>query len=116
MPRMVVHPREPRDHPRHPGQRPQIRVETMRAGPLPERLIHPSQLLLVQFGLATRPAGTAQGLSAPTFPGSVPTTDTLAADLEFPSDARQNHSARREQTGGTAPPLVHGLEVTPGNR
>jgi len=112
---MVVHPRQPLDNTGHSRKRPQIRVETMRACPLPERSIHQLELLSFQFRLPARPARAAQRSSATPLPCSVPTAHALATDLEFASNRRKVHSAGSEPSGSAAAPMFHGLEIAPGS-
>ena len=111
---VVAHSRDPLDEGGHPRQRPQLGPKTMRPGSLPQCLVYQSQLLVVQFRLAPSPARTTNPARLTRSPCLPPTAHALAADVEFPRHLRLSPLASGEQPRRTAPPLLHGREISPG--
>jgi hypothetical protein len=60
MARVIAHPSHTFHHRRYAWQRPQIRTEALRPGPLPQRLLYLPQLSPVQLRFAARTARAAQ--------------------------------------------------------
>jgi len=111
MSRVIVDPRHPLDYRSYPGQGPQFGSKTVSPSSLPQFDIDQSQLLPVQLRLAACPTCASQGAAAAALPLPVPATYTLAADPQFSSNCRQDHSASDEQTGRSLPPLLHCAEI-----
>jgi len=83
----------------HARQRPQIRIEAVRASALAQSLIHLPQLPRFQFGFTSRPASTSQSRGPAASPFPVPPRHTLTTDLEFAGNGCMDHFAGRKQAG-----------------
>jgi hypothetical protein len=72
MPRVVAHPGQALDDPRHPRQSPQVGGKAVRRGAAPQGRVDPGQLPAIQTRLAAQPSSGLQAGSALAGPGMVP--------------------------------------------
>src|SRR2546427_2108468 len=110
MTRVIGHAREPLDHRRDPRQRPEVRRQPMRAGPLAERLIDTHQLGRGQFRFPPRPPRAAQRGTSTTSPLMIPATHALPAHPQGAGDTGHD-LARRKQAGRALPAQFQGVEI-----
>ena len=112
MARMITNSGHPLDHRGHAWKRPQIAAEAVSPAASAQRLLDGTKLTTVQLRLATRPPGAAQGVrpAAPPFP--IPTTDTLATDLQVARYGRQNQLAGSKQASRLLAPTLQILEIS----
>lgn len=111
MPGVIVDAGHALDDPRHPGQRPEIRGEGVRPGPLPQRPLHLAELMAIQLRLAARPPGPLQCADTAPLPFPVPPTHALPTDLQLPGDSRQDQLAGSKQATRLFAPLLQVHEV-----
>lgn len=113
MSRMILHTRQPLDDRGYSRQGPEVGPKPMRLRPLAQRPIYQLQLPAVQLRFAARATGCSQGCHTALPPLSVPTADTLAADLQKACHRGQN-LASAEQLGGLLSAIFQGLEISSG--
>jgi hypothetical protein len=91
MPRVIPDPGESLDELGDARQGPQVRLEPVCPRAVPQRRVDPGQLLMVQAGPPTQPAGRRQTVPPVLFPRLVPMVRGLAAD----AIPRDHHGLRR---------------------
>jgi hypothetical protein len=111
MSRMIVDAGQAFDHAGDAGQCPQLGGEPMRAGALPQRTVHASQVGGCQFRLPASAARAAQRGAPPAVPRCVPSTHALAAHLQGASHRRHDLAGGKQARRPTAA-LFQGLKVS----
>ena len=102
MPGMMAHPRQSLDDRRHPGQRPEIRAESVHTRPRAQRLLDRRQLLRLELGLAPRAARRFEPRAPVGVPGVIPVVGCHRRNPQGP----RHHSLRlalRKQSGSLEP-------------
>ncbi len=112
MRRVILHPGETLDDHRHAGQRPEIRREAERAGPLAQGGIDVRQPAALEFGLAPRAPGATQRRPSALAPRAKPPHDTLATNAEPARDRALRVLAGGEQPGRHLPTYFHPMEIS----
>jgi hypothetical protein len=111
MPRVIVHPGHPLDHLRHPRQRPQVRVETVRPRPFSQRPVDLAQLCGFYSRHPPSPSRASQRFRAAPLPLPKPATHALTAHVQRAGHRRQAFP-RAKQAARLLPPLLQALEVS----
>ncbi len=102
MPRMMAHPRQSLDDRRHPGQRPEVRAEPIRARPRAQRLLDLHQVLGSELGLAPGAPGGFEPRAPVRVPGVIPVVRGHRRDPQGPRH-RPLRRAPRKQSGRLEP-------------
>jgi hypothetical protein len=109
---MIVNARDPLDHRRHAGQRPQIGSETVSLCALTQSFVHLLELRFVKLRPTACPSCPANPIWIILPPCLEPSARALTADVEFTGDLSLGTLAGGKQTRGATAAFLHGCEVT----
>lgn len=111
---MVVDIGHALNHQRHPRQRPEIRVEAIGPGPLPQRPLHLPELPGIEPWFAARPPGAVESADTAALPLCVPSAHALTAHLQLTSNGGQNQLAGGKQAARLFAAVLELLKIAAG--